>query len=226
MTIARTGGAGPTDATGSVRTDGRLARGERTRAAVLARAADIASVDGLDGLSIGRLAADLQVSKAGVFAHFGSKEQLQLATIRAAAERFTDEVVSPALAMPDGLDRLVELCERWLGYLRACVFPGGCFFFNVSAEYDAKPGPVRDEIAAIRRTWLGLIETVIAAAQRRDEIDTGVDPVDLAFEIDALGMAANLHARLCDDPTSHDRALAAVVRRLRSVATVSHPFLT
>jgi hypothetical protein len=105
------------------------------------------------------------------------------------------------------------------------VFPGGCFFFNVAAEYDAKPGPVRDEIAAVRRAWLGVFETVIAAAQRHDEIESGVDPADLAFELDALGMAANLHARLCDDPSSHDRARAAVVRRLRSVATASHQTL-
>ena len=206
-------------------TDGRLARGERTRAAVLRRAADIASVDGLDGLSIGRLAADLEVSKAGVFAHFGSKEQLQLATIRAAAERFTGEVVAPALDVPDGLDRLVALCERWLAYSRSGPFPGGCFFFNVAAEYDAKPGQVRDEIAAVRLQWLGAYEAVIASAQRRGEVDPGVDPVDLAFEIDALGMAANLHAQLCGDPSSHDRARAAMFRRLRAVSTVPHPAL-
>lgn len=206
-------------------TDGRLARGERTRAAVLHRAADIASVEGLDGLSIGQLAADLQVSKAGVFAHFGSKEQLQLATIRAAVGRFTDEVVAPALDAPDGLDRLVVLCERWLGYSQSGPFPGGCFFFNVAAEYDAKPGRVRDEIAAARRLWLDAYEAVISSAQRRGEVDVGLDPADLAFELDALGMAANLHARLCDDPTAHDRARAAMFARLRAVATVPHPAL-
>jgi len=206
-------------------TDGRLARGERTRAAVLQRAADIASIEGLDGLSIGQLAADLAVSKAGVFAHFGSKEQLQLATIRAAVDRFTDEVVAPALDVPDGLDRLVALCERWLAYTRSGPFPGGCFFFNVAAEYDAKPGPVRDEIAAARRAWLGAYESVVASAQRRGEVDAGIDPADLAFELDALGMAANLHARLCDDPTAHDRARSAMFARLRAAATVSHPAL-
>ena len=205
--------------------DGRLARGERTRAAVLQRAADIASVDGLDGLSIGRLAADLTVSKAGVFAHFGSKEELQLATIRAARERFIGEVVAPALDVPDGLDRLVALCERWLDYSRSGVFPGGCFFFSVAAEYDAKPGRVRDEIAAARRLWLGTYEAVIASARRRGDIDAEVDPAVLAFELDALGMAANLHAQLCDDPSAYDRARAVMFTRLRSAATVPHAAL-
>lgn len=206
-------------------TDGRVARGERTRAAVLRRAADIASVDGLDGLSIGRLAAEVSVSKAGVFAHFGSKEELQLATIRAAAARFADEVVRPALEAPDGLDRLVALIEHWIAYLRAGVFPGGCFFFSVAAEYDAKPGPVRDAIADCRREWLGVYEAVVGAAQRQGELDPAVDPAALAFELDALGMAANMHARLCDDPSVHDRARAAMLTRLRAVATVPHPSL-
>jgi AcrR family transcriptional regulator len=194
--------------------DGRVARGERTRAAVLARAADIASVDGLDGLSIGRLAADLSVSKAGVFAHFGSKEELQLATVRAAADRFTEAVIVPAFAEPEGLDRLVALCERWLDYSRRDVFPGGCFFFSVAAEYDAKPGRVRDEIAAVRRRWLGAYEQLVAAAQARGELDDAVDPTALAFELDALGMAANLHAHLCDDRTVYDRVRAAMLARV------------
>ena len=206
-------------------TDGRLARGERTRTAVLRRAADIASVEGLDGLTIGRLAADLQVSKAGVFAHFGSKEELQLATIRAASERFVDDVVAPALDVPDGLDRLVALCDRFLSYSRRGVFPGGCFFFSVAAEYDAKPGRVRDEVAAARRGWLDTYAAVVTAAQRKGELDPGADPVAVAFELDALGMAANLHARLCDDPAAYDLARGAMLARLRSLATGPHPAL-
>lgn len=206
-------------------TDGRLARGERTRAAVLRRAADIASVDGLDGLSIGRLAGDLAVSKGGVFAHFGSKEELQIATIRAASDRFRDEVIAPALDAPDGLARLVELCDRWLDYSRSDVFPGGCFFFNVAAEYDAKPGRVRDEVAAARRTWLGALEAVIGAAQQRDELDANLEPAVLAFELDALGMAANMHAHLCDDPAVYDRARASMLARLRTAASSPHPAL-
>lgn len=206
-------------------TDGRLARGERTRAAVLRRAADIASIEGLDGLSIGRLAEDLAVSKGGVFAHFGSKEELQIATIRAASERFTDEVVLPALDAPDGLARLVELCDCWLDYSRSDVFPGGCFFFNVAAEYDAKPGRVRDEVAAARRTWLGALEAVIDSARRRGELDDTTDPAALAFEIDALGMAANMHAHLFDDPAVYERARASMLARLQAMATTSHPAL-
>lgn len=206
-------------------TDGRLVRGDRTRAAVLRRAADIASIEGLDGLTLGRLAADLRVSKAGVFAHFGSKEELQLATIRAASERFVDEVVAPALDVPDGLDRLVALCDRFLSYSRRGVFPGGCFFFSVAAEYDAKPGRVRDEVAAARRGWLDTYASVIGAAQRRGELDPGADPAAVAFELDALGMAANLHARLCDDPAVYDQAREAMLARLRSLATGPHAAL-
>lgn len=161
-------------------TDGRVARGERTRAAVLRRAADIASVDGLNGLSIGRLASDLSVSKAGVFAHLGSKEELQLATIRAAADRLVDEVVAPALDVPDGLDRLIALCDRWLSYSRSGVFPGGCFIFSVAAEFDAKPGRVRDEIARTRQRWLGAYAALISAAQQRGELDGAADPAALA----------------------------------------------
>jgi AcrR family transcriptional regulator len=200
-------------------TDGRLARGERTRAAVLRRAADIASVDGLDGLSLGRLAADLHISKAGVFAHFGSKEDLQLATVRAAVDRFVAEVVAPALDAPDGLDRLCGLCARWLAYARSGVFPGGCFFLSVAAEFDARPGRVRDEVARARRDWLATYEGAVAAAQRLGQLDPGEDPARLAFELDALGMAANLHAQLCDDRGAYDWARTAMIARLRAAAT-------
>lgn len=209
----------------AARVDGRLARGDRTRAAVLRRAADIASVEGLDGLSLGRLAADLAVSKAGVFAHFGSKEQLQLATIRAAGDRFADEVVAPILDAPDGLARLAALCTHWMDYCRRGVFPGGCFFFSAFADYDAKPGRVRDELADARRGWLAMIEALVIAAQRRGELDPAVDPAALAFEIDALGMAANLHNKLCDDPSVVDRARESMLDRLRRLAIGTHPSL-
>jgi AcrR family transcriptional regulator len=200
-------------------TDGRLARGERTRRAVLERACEIASVDGLDGLTIGRLAADLGASKAGVFVHFGSKEELQLAAIKAAADGYTRHVVEPARERPEGLAQVVDLTTRWLTYVRTKGMPGGCFFFSVSAEYDAKPGRVRDVLAENRRRWLALFEDALAAARRQGQVAPSVDPAALAFEIDALGMAANLHAQLCDDPSVFDRVLTAVHDRLRAVAT-------
>src|SRR3569833_2418516 len=114
-------------------TDGRLLRGEQTRRAILERAAEIATIEGLEGRSIGRLAAELQVSKSGVFAHFGSKEELQLATIERAREVFIEQVIAPARERK-GLARLRAICENRLAYQRARIFPGGCFFYSISTE--------------------------------------------------------------------------------------------
>ena len=205
--------------------DGRVARGDRTRAAVLRRAADIASVEGLSGLSIGRLAADLSISKAGVFAHFGSKEELQLATVRAASERFLTEVVVPAQAADDGLARLVALVDSWLDYNRRCVFPGGCFFAATSVEFHGRPGRVRDELAAARRQWLDAFAGLARTAIDRGELDPVCDVDRLAFEIDAVGTAANLHHQLCGDRAAFGRARAAVHARLLADATGPHPAL-
>jgi AcrR family transcriptional regulator len=186
---------------------------------VLDRACEIASVDGLDGVTIGRLAADLGVSKAGVLLHFGSKEELQLAAIEVAADGYARHVVQPAREQPEGLAQVVALTTRWLTYIRAKGLPGGCFFFNVSAEYDAKPGRVRDVLAENRRRWLAVFEDALAAARRLGQLDQAADPAALAFEIDALGMAANMHAQLCGDRSIYDRVLAAVHDRLRALAT-------
>ena len=186
-------------------TDGRRARGQRTRASILQSAADIASVDGLEGLTIGRLARDLQMSKSGLFAHFGSKEELQLATYEAAAERFAERVVSPALQEPRGRARAEALVANWLGYMRDEVFPGGCFFTAVRTEFDSRPpGPVRDAIVAGHRRWLDTLARVVG----------GEDPEQLAYEIDALGMAANLDFQLHRDPAAFDRAERAIAARL------------
>jgi hypothetical protein len=137
------------------------------------------------------------------------------------ADRFVTEVVTPVLQGPQGLAQLWALCDRWIGYARECVFPGGCFFLNVAAEFDARPGPVRDAIAEARRNWLAVYESAISHAQERHELDPAVDPAALAFELDALGMAANLHAMLCDDRAIFDQARASMLDRLRSVATDS-----
>src|SRR3954470_20880844 len=118
----------------------------RTRAAILDRAVNLASTPGLEGLTIGRLAAELEMSKSGLFGHFGSKEELQLATIEEASTRFVSEVIQPTLAEPEGVPRLRALGERCLDYLKRGVFAGGCFFAAASIEFDDRPGPVGDRV--------------------------------------------------------------------------------
>ncbi|MDT7725195.1 MAG: hypothetical protein QOI21_1771 [Actinomycetota bacterium] len=171
--------------------DGRLLRGEATRRAVLARAVDVASVEGLDGLSIGRLATDLELSKSGVFALFGSKEDLQLAAVRFAGEIFGDNVARPALEVEPGIGRLRALCENWLDYSERRVFRGGCFFFHAGAEFDARPGRVHDAVAEAGRVFSALISRTAQEAQDLDELRPEVDVALLAFELHALGRAAN-----------------------------------
>src|SRR4029077_10508394 len=124
--------------------DGRRVRGDKTRRAILTRAAQIASIEGLEGLSLGRLAADLGMSKSGLFAHFGSKEELQLKTLRAARRIFYDSAILPALDIPEGLARLVALIDADIAYLSGDAFPGGCLFISSAAEFDSRPGPIRD----------------------------------------------------------------------------------
>lgn len=196
-------------------------RDDRARNAILRRAADIASKDGLEGLSIGRLAADLGVSKSGLFGHFGSKEELQLATVRAAADVYLDEVVKPALALPPGLGRIWRLCDSWLSYSQRRVFPGGCFFFTVTAEFDARPGRVRDAVAAAALEWSRLVTRTVEEARRLGELteDTGAD--QLAFELIAFLETANAVSLLHDDPVAYQRARTAIRNRLHAAATGS-----
>ena len=172
--------------------DGRIARGDATRRLVLGHAVDVASVEGLDGLSLGRLAVELELSKSGVFALFGSKEQLQLATIDAALAIFDSHVLEPARSASPGLPRLRALCEKWLDYSERRIFPGGCFFFNVGAEFDARPGRVHDAVAAASGSFSGFIR-----ATAREAVELGHVSGDaelLAFELHALGRAANADA--------------------------------
>lgn len=202
------------------RLDGRVERGDQTRRAILDRAAAIASVEGLEGLSIGRLAIELQVSKSGVFAHFGSKEELQLATVRRAREVFVAEVIAPALRATAGLRRLWRLCDGWLDYSDRRVFPGGCFFASAVAEFDARPGRVRDAIAAAQRDWLHFLEESITKARQLGELELepGTDARQLAFELDAFTRATQ-DALLFDEHSVYTRARRAMLHRLRGVAT-------
>jgi AcrR family transcriptional regulator len=202
----------------AVKLDGRVERGDQTRRAILDRAAAIASVEGLDGLSIGRLANELAVSKSGVFAHFGSKEELQLATVGRAREVFVAEVITPALRAPGGLRRLWRLCDRWLDYSNRRVFPGGCFFVSATAQFKARPGRLRDSIAAAHRDWLGFLETSVAKARERGELTTDADPRQLAFELDAF-IRASQDAVLFDERSVYTRARRAMLNRLRALAT-------
>ncbi|GLZ75431.1 TetR family transcriptional regulator [Actinorhabdospora filicis] len=194
--------------------DGRVERGNQTRRLVMRRAADIASVEGLDGLTIGRLATELSLSKSGVFALFGSKEELQLATVRAARRIFLDHVAFPALDVPGGRERLLALCRNWLAYSRERVFPGGCFFFAVAAEFDSRPGPVRDAIVAARLEWVAYIEDGVRAATEAGELPAGTDPGQVAFELIALMEGANGESLLSASPLAYERAERAIARVL------------
>lgn len=196
-------------------TDGRRARGARTRAQILERAADLASVEGLEGLTIGRLATDLGMSKSGLFAHFGSKEELQLATIGAAKEIFAREVVAPAREAERGLPRLQALLAAKLRYERGEVFDGGCFFETVRAEFDSrKPGPVRDAIEADLEEWDGLMRRAIASAVKAGHLKPDTDVAQLQYEIEALSMAASLRHQMTGDLALFARAEAAINARL------------
>src|SRR5271170_778425 len=174
--------------------------GARTRTAILQTAADLASADGLDGLSIGRLASQLAMSKSGLFAHFGSKEELQLATIEEARKIYAQEVTEPGCAAGAGITRLHALCEAFLSYLERAVFPGGCFFASAMAEFDSKtPGPVRDRIAQCQNQWMATLEHAAAEAQHRGELAAGTDPQQLAFELEAALLSANWYYHLFND---------------------------
>jgi len=187
--------------------------GAQTRGTIVRAAADLASVEGLDGLSIGRLAGELAMSKSGLFAHFGSKEDLQCAVVDEARDIFVESVVRPAFKFR-GLQRLRALCENWLSYGKARVFPGGCFFSAASLEFDDRPGRVRDRIVELMKKWLGNLEQAARDAQSAGEIRKEVDVRQLAFEIQALAMGANWSSRLFRDQQAFHAASAAIVQRI------------
>lgn len=200
------------------RVDGRVERGNRTRKSVLRRAVDIASVEGLEALTVGRLAAELELSKSGVFALFGSKQELQLATVREAARIYTERVIRPAAETPAGIGRVWRLCELWLEYSRGRVFPGGCFFYGVIAEYDARTGPVHDTVVRAQRDWSARVERTIDEARTAGELRAGTDVGQLAFELVALMETANVLSVLHDEESAYRRARVGIATRLRGVA--------
>lgn len=194
-------------------------RGERTRQGILQTAVDIASAEGLEGLSIGRLAQELKMSKSGLIAHFGTKEGLQLATLDMARAIFMAEVVEPAVRAERGLARLQAMLECWLSYVERGVFRGGCFFAAVSAEYDDRAGAVRDQVATLTKAWLDALEDEIRQAQTLSQLVTEFDSRQLAFEVHAFVQEANWAYRLLRNKQAFKRARVAIRQRLESVAT-------
>jgi len=186
----------------------------KTRQEILRTAADIASAEGLEGLSIGRLAMELKMSKTGVFAHFGSKEQLQLATVDSARQIFMEQIVQPALVHPRGVERLRSMLDHWIGYVENIVFRGGCFFAAASAEFDSRPGRVRDEIANLTKAWMLAIRDEIAFAQSLKQIAANVDPVQLALELHACVQEANWAFKLFNDKSAFRLARRAIARHI------------
>ena len=196
--------------------------GERSRSAILREAAQLATVEGLEGLSISRLAEAVGMSKSGLFAHFGSKEELQLATIETASGIFNEQVVEPANLAGTGLERLRQLCENFLRHVQESVFPGGCFFASVAAEMDTHPGPVRDLAMQLTDDWRRQLEQAVRDAQAEGAVDPSEDAAQLAFELNAYLLLANAQFVAGQDSTPIERARRAIVHRLdhRPVASV------
>jgi AcrR family transcriptional regulator len=192
-------------------------KGERTRHAILTRAAELATQEGLEPLSIGRLAEATEMSKSGLFAHFGSKEELQLATVDHAASLFREEVIAPARAAPKGVARVWALCDHMVDYAERQVFPGGCFFACTSAEFNNRPGPVRDRIVEMVGTWLSYLEHAVEQAQQAGELDQSLSAREIAFQLDSFAQAANAQYQMFRDEQVFGEARRAVRERLDSL---------
>jgi AcrR family transcriptional regulator len=179
-----------------------------TRAAVTGAAVDRASVEGLEGLTIGGLARETEMRKSSVFSLFGSKEELQLATLEAAIDQFRNEVWGRVADERPGMPRLLALCDSWLAYHEREVMPGGCFLTTATIEFDARPGPLRDEVARTMDRWLGVLEGEVALAVKTGELPADTEPADVAFQLNALAAAASYGFQL-----SRDREVFARARR-------------
>lgn len=183
----------------------------------------MATVDGLEGLSIGNLAKMLGMSKSGLYAHFQSKEQLQLATVEEAGKIFQIEVVEPALAAAPGLGQLLAVCEAFFDYLLRRTFPGGCFFAAAALEMGTRPGPVKDRVAAFQGAFTSLLRQFATTARDNGELGADEDPDQLAFEFIGIILAADANFVLHDDPTTLDLARQVVRRRLDAPSTPPPP---
>ena len=191
------------------------AAGDQSRRRVLTKAAELATVEGLDGLTVGRLAEASGMPKSSVYQLFGSKEQIQLATIEAARESFTSEVVLPALTSGEpGRAQLLALCEGYLSYVERRVFPGGCFFVGAAAEMGGRPGRVPERVAQVQQEWRDLLLYEAERAAQLDELPPGTEPAQLAFELGAILAGTNIVSVLHDDRDVIARARVALRSRL------------
>jgi AcrR family transcriptional regulator len=196
----------------------RRSDGERSHNAILREAGQLATVEGINGLSISRLAEAVGMSKSGLFAHFGSKEELQVATIQAARAVFTAQVIDPALAAPSGLERLRQLLENFLRYVEGGLYPGGCFFSSVAAEMAMRPGPVRDGAVEVLDEFNRRLESAVREAQTEGAIDPSEDAGQLAFELGAYLSLANAQFAVSQKSAPIDRARRALEDRIKAAA--------
>jgi AcrR family transcriptional regulator len=199
----------------------RRSDGERTRNAILREAGQLATVEGISGLSISRLAEAVGMSKSGLFAHFGSKQELQVATIEAARAVFTEQVIEPAVEAPTGLERLRQLAENFLRYVEGGLYPGGCFFASVAAEMAMRPGPVRDGAVQVVDEFFRQVETAIRDAQAEGAIDRSEDAADLAFELNSYLSLANSQFAVSQQSAPIERARRALEARITAAATAA-----
>ena len=188
--------------------DQRLLRGARSRRTIVRHAVDVASLKGLTGLSLGLLATDLRLSKSGVQTLFGTKENLQVATAEVAREEFVDAVIRPALTAGHGTARLRALVDRWIAYAEVPLFPGGCFWAANLADFDSRPGPVRDALVRHQRDWRGLLAGTLRDAAEEGQI-AALDADLVAFQLDAVLIAANTALRL-GEPDAVDKVRRVV----------------
>ncbi len=191
-----------------------MGKGDTTREAILRHAVGLASRVGLSGLSIGRLAQELELSKSGLFSHFHSKEALQLQVLEYGAVRFVESVVKPALAAPRGVARIEALFDRWLAWSRSDPISGGCFFVAMATDLDDRPGPTRDLLVRLQRSWMDLLADLVRAAVREGRFRPDTDADQFSHDMYGVMLAYHHASRLLGDPAAEERArraLAALV---------------
>jgi AcrR family transcriptional regulator len=200
-----------------------VGKGEQTREAIVLHALRLATKVGFEGLTIGRLADDLKLSKSGLFAHFGSKEALQVKVLELASRRFIDEVVKPALTAPRGVRRVRALFERWLAWETSPGLPGGCPFNAAATELDDRPGPARDYVVRSQQDWLEAIANTARTAVQEGDFAPGLDCEQFAYELQSIMLGYAHASRLLKDPKARARTERAFEALLQSAAETSTP---